>query len=411
VRKHDLFVGIDWGTQTHAVCVLDGARKVIAERRVEHLGDAVIELAGWLAKLSGSDASRVAVAIEVPRGPLVEALVERGLDVYAINPKQLDRFRDRHTVAGAKDDRKDAFVLADSLRTDMECFRRVATDEPLVIRIRELSRVQADLEADFRRQANRLREQVLRAWPQLLGLCQGADEPWFWAAVELMVQRKPTRPAAIRALLAQHRIRRIAAADLVAAMRATPLPSAAGTVDAVISHIQLLLPQLRVLQQQIRRCDTQISELLDEFVQGHNSEHRDVPVLRSLPGVGNKVAVTMLAEAAQPLAKRDYQMLRTLGGCAPVTRASGTRSGKRAPVLMRQACNARLREALFHWARTSVQHDVSTRDYYAALRQRGHGHARALRSVADRNLRILVAMLNNQTEYDPERARARQKAA
>jgi len=53
---------------------------------------------------------RVAVAIEVPRGAIVELLVERGFQVFAINPKQLDRFRDRHTVAGAKDDRRDAFV-------------------------------------------------------------------------------------------------------------------------------------------------------------------------------------------------------------------------------------------------------------------------------------------------------------
>jgi hypothetical protein len=55
----------------------------------------------------------IAVAIEVPHGPIVEAPLERGFQVYAINPKQLERFRDRFTVAGAKDDRRDAHVLGD----------------------------------------------------------------------------------------------------------------------------------------------------------------------------------------------------------------------------------------------------------------------------------------------------------
>ncbi len=53
----------------------------------------------------------------MPRGAVIDALFERGFAVFAINPKQLDRCRDRYTAAGAKDDRRDAWVLADVLRT------------------------------------------------------------------------------------------------------------------------------------------------------------------------------------------------------------------------------------------------------------------------------------------------------
>jgi hypothetical protein len=105
------FVGIDWGSQTHQVCVLDRDRHRVGERSVEHEGGALAECAAWLTHLAAGEVHRVAVAIEVPRGAIVELLVERGFHVFAINPKQLDRFRDRHTVAGAKDDRRDAFVL------------------------------------------------------------------------------------------------------------------------------------------------------------------------------------------------------------------------------------------------------------------------------------------------------------
>lgn len=121
--------------------------------------------------MCGNDRSSLALAIEVPRGALVETLVERGFHAFSINPKQLDRFRDRHTTAGAKDDRLDAFVLADSLRTDMRCFRRVKLDEPTVIELRELSRFDADLAETRNRLTNQLREQLMRFAPHFLKLC------------------------------------------------------------------------------------------------------------------------------------------------------------------------------------------------------------------------------------------------
>jgi hypothetical protein len=140
-------------------------------------------------------AAGVAVAIERPRGGLVEALLERGLHVYSLNPKQLDRFRDRHTVAGAKDDRLDAYVLADALRTDRPRFRRVHVEDPLVVQIRELSRIHEDLRAEENRLINRFREQVHRCATQLLTLCPAGNEPWFWALVERAVPGGPGRGA------------------------------------------------------------------------------------------------------------------------------------------------------------------------------------------------------------------------
>ena len=120
---YSCYVGIDWATQAHQICVMDGERQLLAERCVDHDGLALTQFVDWLGELTGHQPQRVAVAIEMPRGAVVELLVERGFAVFSVNPKQLDRFRDRHTVAGAKDDSRDAFVLADSLRTDEQCFR------------------------------------------------------------------------------------------------------------------------------------------------------------------------------------------------------------------------------------------------------------------------------------------------
>jgi hypothetical protein len=68
---------------------------------------------------------------------------------------------------------------------------------------------------------------------------------------------------------------------------------------------------------------------------------------------------------------------------------------------MRYACNQRLRNALYHWSRTSMQKDARAKQHYASLRQRGHSHGRSLRGVADRNLAMLMSMLKSGSMYDP----------
>jgi len=103
-NEYRFYVGIDWASEAHQACVLDQARRIVSERGFAHAGDALAAFAEWLNELAGDDPGGAAVAIEIPRGAVVETLVERGFHVYAINPKQLDRFRDRHSVPGAKDD-------------------------------------------------------------------------------------------------------------------------------------------------------------------------------------------------------------------------------------------------------------------------------------------------------------------
>ncbi len=140
-----LFVGIDWGSETHHVCVLNLEAQIVEERKVQHTASAIAEFLDWLSSLAPDFPASMAIAIEVPHGTLVEELLERRFCVFSINPKQLDRFRDRDFPAGAKDDGRDAFVLADALRTDQHCFRAVRLGDPAVIRLRELTRLDEEI--------------------------------------------------------------------------------------------------------------------------------------------------------------------------------------------------------------------------------------------------------------------------
>jgi transposase len=401
-------VGIDWGSTAHTLCVVHGSGRVHATRTVAHTAVAVHQAVQWLGEQTGVTPSAIAIGIETPRGVLVDTLLEQGFAVFAVNPKQLDRFRDRFTAAGAKDDTRDAHVLGDALRTDRRAFRRVRPDDPLIIQLREVSRLRDELQADEVRLANRLRDQLYRVDAAWLTCCPAADEPWLWAilhdapdpATWAQLPRRRITPA-----LRAHRIRRLTAETIVACLREPRLTVAAGVTDAVAARIAAVVPQLRVVHDQRLAAERRIDRLLAhlaarEPTEGEPRQHRDVEILLSLPGVGRIVTATMLTEATGPVADRDYATLRAYAGAAPVTKRSGTRTWI---VQMRYACQRRLRDALYHWSRVSIQRDHAARTYYDALRQRGHHHARALRSVADRWLRILVAMLKAGTLYDGSR--------
>lgn len=399
------FAGIDWGSDKHRVCLTNRDGQVIAERWIEHSGDSLADLAAWLRQHTSNSASLLAAAIEIPRGAIVETLLEHGFAVFSINPKQLDRFRDRYSPAGAKDDRRDAFVLADALRTDMHCFRAVRVDEPAMIRLRELSRLDDELAQEQNRAGNRLREQLHRFFPQLLQLSECADEPWLWALFELApspLAAARLTEARIARLLQQHRIRRIPAAAVRAVLKTKPLTLAPGAAEAAAEHALLLLPRLRLLHQQRTDLARRIGALLDELAAPaeDKQEHRDAAILLSLPGLGRKIAATMLSEASQAIADRDYHALRCYSGAAPITR----QSGKMKIVLMRRGINERLRNALYHWARVSVVCDPQSKKRYAAMRACGHSHGRALRGMADRWLKTLTSMLNTRTLYDAQRS-------
>jgi transposase len=361
----------------------------------------------WLRQHLPESPSALAAAIEIPRGAIVETLLEHGFVVFSINPKQLYRFRDRYSPAGAKDDRRDAYVLADSLRTDMHCFRAVRLDEPAMIRLRELSRLEDELSQEQNRAINRLREQLHRFFPQLLQLCESADEPWLWALFEsapLPAKAARLSEAKIARILREHRIRRLDAAEERAILKTRPLTLAPGAADTAAEHALMLLPRLRLLHRQRADLARRIDAILEELASAEEgqSEHRDAAILLSLPGLGRKVAATMLSEASQAIAERDYHALRCYSGAAPVTR----QSGKKKIVLMRRGCNERLRNALYHWSRTSAVWDQASKKTYSPLRARGHSHGRALPSMADRWLKVLISMLRSNTLYDVQRGAA-----
>jgi hypothetical protein len=220
---------------------------------VAHTAVAVHEAVQWICEQTGTAPEAIAIGIETPRGVLVDTFIELGFSVFALNPKQLDRFRDRFTVAGAKDDAEDAHVLGDALRTDRRAFRRVRPDDPLMIQLREGMRVREDLQEDERRLTNRLRDPLYRVDAAWLTLSPAAGEPWLWAILADAPDPALWAPLTRRRVGAAwraYRMRRVSADDVLQTVRQPRLTVAPGVTDAVTLRIAALVAQLPLVHEQ-----------------------------------------------------------------------------------------------------------------------------------------------------------------
>ena len=170
------------------------------------------------------------------------------------------------------------------------------------------------------------------------------------------------------------------------------------TANSCVMRVQSIVERLMVVLRQIKGTEKQIdSRIRSAGKNGQGeAEFDDVEILLSIPGAGKIVLAAMFGEAFELLRRRDYKSLRTLSGTAPVTR----QSGKSRRVTQRRASHKRLVDAIYHWARTAIQYDPASRAKYNALRGRGHGHYRALRSVGDRLLYVACTLLEKEELFD-----------
>lgn len=411
------FVGVDWGSQSHYACVIDQDNRIVGENSFSHSGEGLLNMGDWIIKVTSSAAEKVAAGIEVTRGPVVESLMARGFAVHSINPKQLDRFRDRFSVSGAKDDRRDAMVLASALRTDKRHFRSLEPQRDDIRTLRTFSRRREELVTERTRHINRLVEQLWVYYPQFKEIV-GDDtiRPWIielWQLAQTPDAARRIRVSSVRKVLKRHRIRRISAEEALGILRSKKINISPSAVSDCVWRIQSIIEHFNLVSRQIRETETRIGKMLDAVISRERTENTgtarpgDVEILLSMPGVGFVTAATLVAECYDLIRRRDHRALRCVTGTAPVTK----QSGKSKYVMRRRASSRRLTEALYHWAGVAVLHDPASKAKYRSLRARGLRHSRSLRSVGDRLLHIACTLLEKRELFDKEFKELQKEAA
>ena len=403
------FVGIDWGSTTHHVCLLEANGSVRGSRAFPHGGAGQAELVRWLLDETGAAPGQLAVAIETPHGPVVEGLLVAGFAVFAIGPAQIRGSRRRYVSSGAKDDPRDAWMLARALRADPDLFRRVELEKPLVLQLRNAPGPSTNSPASAPGSATRSASSSGATTPNCSRSPTSSINSPTPGSESSGTRPKPPhsalklRVSTLAKLLKKHGIRRLNGKGLWEILHAPALTVAPGAAEAAGRALQSLFAQAHTTNQLLAQARQDVRELLKAFSQAHPDDERpdDMTLFRSLPGVGGYVLSTLFAEAFDLLQRRDYPALRARSGVAPVSIQSGNTRWE----IRRLAVQHELRNALYHWARVAAVHDPLSKARYRALRARGHSHGRALRTVGDRLLAVACAMLKNGTLYDPKLSR------
>ena len=398
----EIFCGIDWAERHHDVAVVDQTGRLLGRRRISDDLAGFSDLTALLVEHAGEQGEPVTgvpVAIETDRGLLVAALRAVGHPVYAINPKAVDRYRDRHAVSGAKSDPADALVLAHLLRTDRHAHRPLPADTEQAQVVRVLARAHQDAIWARRQDANRLRSLLREFFPAAL-----TAFPDLTTRTALTVLAAAPTPAAAAALT-----RANLTGLLHAAGRGTRPADAARLADIFAAADQLrqstevetaMGAAARAIVRTLAAANQSVHEL-ELALADHFEQHPDAEILDSLPGLGLVLGARVLGEYGDdPTRWPDAASRRNYAGTAPITRASG----RSRIVLARHIRNKRLADASYLWAFTALTKSPGARAYYDTRRAAGDTHNAALRRLASKLLGQLHHCLTHRQPYDEHHA-------
>lgn len=386
-----MFAGIDWGGHRHQLAVVDDVGNVIVNRPFLHDRVGLDQL---VAELECHGGAVVPVAIERSDGVLVERLLGAGYGVYPVGPRISARARERYQAAARKDDRFDAFVLADTLRQEISRWRSL---QPLSAPLGELRVLVRDRRRTLETQQvieSQLRAALDAYHPSLARLFSSVDR----AITLAFVRDYPTPQAAahvgearMQRFLDRHGYTgRVAASVLVERLHAASMTASEGTTAGYAWTALQMVDHLELLNNQLKAFDHRIATVFEN--------HPDAAIFASFPGVGMITASALLAEVGEDRAR--FPTLDTLlaeAGLAPVTLASG----RTTRVRLRRACNPRLRETFNGWAYTLKRIDPPSRARYLAALDRGQHTHRALRSVGASWARVLWRCWQDHKTYNP----------
>ncbi|MGO8966052.1 MAG: IS110 family transposase [Mycobacterium sp.] len=394
---NDVTAGVDWARDDHAVSVVDSRGREVARCTVVHSAAGLRELVAFLGRHGV-----VEVAIERPDGPVVEALLSDGLTVVVISPNQVKNLRGRYGSAGNKDDRFDAYVLADTVRTDRARLRPLVPDTDATVALRRACRARKDLVNHRVAVANQLRAHLRNVLPSVVGLFAELDSAISLAFLTRFdTQDKIDRLTPKRLgdwLAKQGYSGRTDPAVLHRRILDAP-PGATGVHGAAQAHITAsYLALLHTLVTQIKALSAQIEAQLDT--------HADAHIFTSLPRAGRIRAARLLAEIGDCRARFPTpESLTCLAGAAPSTR----QSGKSRIVGFRWSCDKQLRDAVTDFAADSRRANPWAADLYNKATARGHDHPHAVRILARAWLHIIWHCWHDNLAYDPTKHHALQR--
>jgi len=388
-----LFGGIDWSDRVLDFHLRTGDGKVLAQGEVEPNVEGLADLFTTLESHGPPD--EIGIAIETSHGAWVQALLDRGYKVYPVNPKTVERFREALSAAGDKSDKIDRKVLAMFLATFHQDNKPLCPDDPEIISLRIACQDRLRLVEERTAKLNELGAILKCYYPAVLGLFGDFKS---YIALDFLL-RFPTQnkmqalsERRFRSWLKRHhypRPQRID--DMVDILERPALSVSEHLQKSKKSLICYLANSIKFLNTEIAERNKQITDQLNELPEAN--------WIRSLPGAGDVLAPSLLACLGRdPQRFASAADARAFMGTAPVTKASGNYRS----VHFRRGCWKFARRTLQLFADKSRHQCAWAQAFYEKQRNSGHNHHAALRALAHKWLKIILAMRRTGTRYNEQ---------
>lgn len=397
------YVGIDWADQKHDVVVRSEAEPTKVQHQViTHSPESLLD---WVGEMQQRFAGKgkILVCLEQSRGALIYHLMGyEFFELYPINPNQLANYRATFKNSGAKDDWPDADLLCELVMCHRERLKAWKPDTELTRKLATLNEDRRQAVDRRTRLANGIKSTLKVYFPLALQVLDNdtstalaADLLLQWPCLEALQKQSPAK---LRKFFYGHNCRgeQKMLERLKLIKEAQALTRDLAVIEPGALKVQLLAQQLKSLLPYIARYEKQIAELFDS--------HPDSGLFRALPGAGPALAPRLFTAFGSDRSRFELaQEISSLSGIAPVRRASGKKTGKKASIHFRQACPKFLRQSFHEFAACSIRNCSWAKSFYEAQLARGKTHHVAVRALAFKWIRILFVCWKEGVPYDEER--------
>jgi transposase len=387
------YLGVDWGDRVHQLYVGDEDGGKIAEMKVQETAEGMAELGRWLDE-KRTEGIELWAAIEKPHGRIVDFVLDHGVVVYPVNPKAVDRARDRFRMSRSKSDPFDARVLSEFVRTDHAHLRPLQPNSEQAQELKMLTRDQQRVQRHNTRLLHQLKVTLKEYYPRPVEVFGDLE-----SRIALDFLKQYPTPAALSQLSRRHwnrfakrrhHLGQTRSAELWEELNKPQLAVPEHVVRAKAQLVEVLLDQLEA---SVRAVQT-----YDEKVECFFASMPAAKLVETLPGGKSGTIVPMIwAELGDAESRwESFRHLQAEAGVVPVTKSSG----KSRSVEFRFSCNKHLRHAAYLFAFVSLNRSEWAYAYYRDQRARGHSHHEALRALGAKWLKIIFVMWRDHKPYD-----------
>ena len=391
-----IYVGIDWADESHKIFITDDSAQRLDSFSIEHSHSGIEKLFERVRHLA-KDQKQVLFALETSKGLLVSSILDAGYTVYAINPKSVDRYRDRYKVSGYKTDDFDAMVLANILRTDRYNHRKILPDSPITTELKILTREYSQLVRIETIFINQLTSCLKDYYPVALDLFCKLDQPVTLDFLQTFPTVEHLKKASVQKLckfLSKHHYPGVVekANEIYQKLKEPQFQVDSFIATAKSQFMITLVKQLQLLLPQVQSFKKKIEQLLDQ--------HPDKEIFNSLPGAGVILSAKMISEFGDNRQRyKNVSSVQAEAGTAPVTESSGNCKF----VHFRKSCRKSFRDTMHQFAFCSIKESSWAYERYRHYISSGKKHSHAIRCLANAWLEIIFPMWKNHTPYSEQR--------